>query len=429
MANNSHSHTGSTISGLTGADISGLGIVDFSSPNISQWTNDAGYVTSASVGDITGVTAGYGLVGGGSSGNVTLNVAGGKGINASADEVEVADNGITADELNVSGDGVSGEILSSDGDGSFSWTSGANQTITLSGDVSGSGTSSITTTVANNSHYHTSSTISGLTGADISGLGIVDFSSPNISQWTNDAGYITSASSGDITSVTAGFGLFGGGSSGAVGLNIGGSSSINVTADAIEVADNGITANELNVSGNGISGEVLSSDGDGSFSWSTAGGVSGSGTDGMVPQWSSSTGLTDTDISIDRYGNVGMGAFAAGAKLSISGSVTATSTMTATDFIGSSDSTLKKNIQDYPSLKIDSHYKSFEFKADTSHRKRVGVIAQELQINHPHFVVMQGDSTLAVSYQDLHSAEIAYLKKENEDLKKRIENLEKLLLK
>jgi len=37
-----------------------------------QWTNDAGYITSA--GDITGVTAGSGLTGGGTSGAVTVNV-------------------------------------------------------------------------------------------------------------------------------------------------------------------------------------------------------------------------------------------------------------------------------------------------------------------------------------------------------------------
>ncbi len=58
-----------------------------------------------------------------------------------------------------------------------------NETITLTGDVTGSGTTSISTTVGNNSHSHTGSTISGLS--------VSDFTSTNISNWTNDAGYIT----------------------------------------------------------------------------------------------------------------------------------------------------------------------------------------------------------------------------------------------
>ena len=41
------------------------------SGNISQWTNNSGYTTN--VGDITGVTAGTGMSGGGTSGSVTLN--------------------------------------------------------------------------------------------------------------------------------------------------------------------------------------------------------------------------------------------------------------------------------------------------------------------------------------------------------------------
>lgn len=53
-----------------------------------------------------------------------------------------------------------------------------NQSITLSGDVSGSGTTSISATVANDSHDHTASTISGLSTSD--------FTSANLSNWTND---------------------------------------------------------------------------------------------------------------------------------------------------------------------------------------------------------------------------------------------------
>jgi len=62
VGNDSHTHTASTISGL--------GVVDFSSANISQWTNDSGYTTNT--GDITGITNGTGISGGCTSGTCTL---------------------------------------------------------------------------------------------------------------------------------------------------------------------------------------------------------------------------------------------------------------------------------------------------------------------------------------------------------------------
>jgi len=58
-----------------------------------------------------------------------------------------------------------------------------NQTITLSGDATGSGDTAITVAVVDNSHNHDSTSISNLL--------VGDFASQNISQWTNDEGYIT----------------------------------------------------------------------------------------------------------------------------------------------------------------------------------------------------------------------------------------------
>jgi len=145
--------------------------------NVSTLTNDAGYTTN--VGDITGVTAGSGLTGGGTSGTPTLShadtssqssvnnsgatviqdvtldtyghvtglgsktltaadvgaITGNQTITLSGDlsgsgatsiNAQIVANAVGANELNVSGNGTSGQVLTSDGDGTFTWaTSGA----------------------------------------------------------------------------------------------------------------------------------------------------------------------------------------------------------------------------------------------------------------------------------------------------------------
>ena len=70
-------------------------------------------------GDITGVTAGAGLTGGGSSGAVTLDVGAGQGLVADADAVSLADGGVTKAKLAAAG-GADGQLLSTSG-GALQW--------------------------------------------------------------------------------------------------------------------------------------------------------------------------------------------------------------------------------------------------------------------------------------------------------------------
>ncbi len=212
----------------------------------------------SSGGDIT-LTMGNGLSGGGSFStgqnvNETLNIS-------------IANNGVSALQLNVSGNGSSGQALTSDGDGSFSWTTmeigDITNVIAGTGMAGGGSTGSVTLGI--------DSTVATLIGTQT-----LTNKSGNISQWTNDSGYTTNV--GDITAVTAGQSLTGGGTSGGVTLGVAdnsisslqlnvigdGSSGQALTSDGdgtfswttMEVGDiTGVTAG-LGLSGGGTSGAI-----------------------------------------------------------------------------------------------------------------------------------------------------------------------------
>src|SRR5690606_3908047 len=93
------------------------------------------------------------------------------------------------------------------------------------------------------------------------------------------------------------------------------------------------------------------------------------------------------------------------------GNLTATGTVTATNFILSSDKRLKENFTD-----LGNGYYSFEFK-DKPGEKRYGVIAQEVKEYAPELVSEGEDGFLKVAYIDL-------IIKKNAELTARVDELE-----
>jgi hypothetical protein len=92
-----------------------------------------------------------------------------------------------------------------------------------------------------------------------------------------------------------------------------------------------------------------------------------------------------------------------------------TNTITAGDFILSSDRDLKENIIPLAERKIDVNFKEYNFKG--SKRTRFGVIAQELEEKHPEFIHTRESGEKSVSYIDLLVAKV-------HELENRIKELE-----
>jgi phosphoribosylpyrophosphate synthetase len=217
---------------------------------ISTFNNDSGFTTCT--GDITGVTAGDGLTGGGTSGGVTVNIGAGNLIDVQSDQVDV-----DLSELSTS---------TSDGDGDFFAVidSSNNQKKLTKGNIAISGfnnDSGFTTCVGDITSVVAGTLLDGgatsgdatlnvdlseltdmtatFTGSDE--LVVLDSSAQRrkaaneigLSVFSNDSGFTTCT--GDITGVTAGTGMTGGGTSGGVTVNVIGGDGITANADDIEV--------------------------------------------------------------------------------------------------------------------------------------------------------------------------------------------------
>ena len=114
-------------------------------------------------------------------------------------------------------------------------------------------------------------------------------------------------------------------------------------------------------------------------------------------------------MRIDGAGNVGIGQTNPTYKLDVSGTGRFTSTVTATNFVLSSDERLKENIQDFDYEQyIKMNVKTYELKSEKG-IKRTGVIAQELEVDHPEFVRTDEEGMKSVAYTDLLMAKVAEL--------------------
>lgn len=101
--------------------------------------------------------------------------------------------------------------------------------------------------------------------------------------------------------------------------------------------------------------------------------------------------------------------------------------VTGVSFTASSDRRLKENIEKVENIKLDNlNTYSYCFKSDESKRKRIGLIAQEVQETYPEVVVDDGEH-LSLDYNAITAlcvGKINELTAENKKLKDKIAELE-----
>jgi len=130
-------------------------------------------------------------------------------------------------------------------------------------------------------------------------------------------------------------------------------------------------------------------------------GASGS----TIIQTASDNVTTARNLNFNPFGgsvSIGLSTANPSEKLVVVGNVV------ATNFVLSSDKRLKENIEKVCDNRVKANWKTFELKTEKG-QKRYGVIAQELEENHPEFVKTDNEGFKSVKYIDLLIAKIAEL--------------------